>query len=72
MKTQKQGGKYDFVRASFKCVEDLAYFLERSTSYVQARLTGGLNFTASELRLMNEAVTFYNKTDIEPVKFKRM
>lgn len=72
MKTQKQGGKYDYMRRAFSSVDDLAYFIGRSPSYVQGRLTGGGVFTDREIELLNKAVKFYDRTDIEPARFHKM
>lgn len=72
MKTQKEGGRYDFARRAFATLEDMAYFLGRSPSYVQARLTGGAEFTERETELLNKAVRFYDRTDIEPVRYQKM
>lgn len=72
MKTQKTGGKYDYTRRAFSSIDDMAYFLGRSPSYVQARLTGGVAFTDRETDLLNRAVKFYDRTDIYPVTFQKM
>lgn len=72
MKTQKTGGKYDFARRAFRSVDDLAYYLGRSPSYVQTRLTGGGEFTEREGDAINKAVRFYDRTDIEPVQFQKL
>lgn len=72
MKTQKQGGKYDYMRRAFASVDDMAYFIGRSPSYVQGRLTGGGVFSDRETELLNKAVKFYDRTDIEPTRFHKM
>lgn len=72
MKTQKTGGKYDFARRAFLSMDDLAYYLGRSPSYVQSRLTGGGEFTEREADAINKAVKFYDRTDIYPVQFQKL
>lgn len=72
MKTQKTGGRYDQYRAAFETKEDLAWFLGRSTSYVQARLTGGAEFTEKEIEELERATTFYLLSAIYPVRFRKL
>jgi len=72
MKTKKEQGPYDDKRRAFESVDDMAYFLGRSVSYCQKRLTGGEAFTEREVSELVKAVNFYDLTDIDPVKFQRM
>lgn len=72
MRTKKLYGPYDDKRRAFESVEDMAYFLGRSVSYCQKRLTGGETFTEREISELIKAVNFYDLTDIDPVKFQRM
>ena len=72
MKTYKTGGYYDHLRRAFGSVEEMAWFLDRSTSYIQKRLTGGASFTEKETEDLNGAAGFYDRTDIHPVKFQKM
>lgn len=72
MKTRKTGGKYDYMRRAFVNVDDLAYYLGRSPSYVQSRLTGDCSFSEHETDALNKAVKFYDHTDIYPVTFQKM
>lgn len=72
MKTKKTDGPYDDKRRAFESVDDMAYFLGRSVSYCQKRLTGGEAFTEREVSELVKAVNFYDLTDIDPVKFQRM
>lgn len=72
MKTQKTGGRYDQYRAAFETKEDLAWFLDRSTSYVQARLTGGAEFTQKEVEELEKAERFYLMSAIYPVRFQKL
>lgn len=72
MKTKKTGGPYDDKRRAFESIDDMAYFLGRSVSYCQKRLTGGEAFTEKEVSELVKAVNFYDLTDIEPVKFQKM
>jgi hypothetical protein len=72
MKTREIGGQYDFARRAFDTVDDMAYYIGRSPSYCQQRLTGGKEFTPKELDELYKAVKFYDMTDIEPVKFQKI
>ena len=71
MKTKTTGGRYDYTRRAFRNVEEMAYFLGRSPSYVRGRLTGGAEFTDRELEYLNKAVSFYDHVDIYPVTFQK-
>lgn len=71
MKTRKTGGKYDCFRRAFKTVDDMAFYLDRSDAYCQARLTGGKDFTRRETKLLAAAVKFFDYTGIYPAYYWR-
>jgi len=71
MKTRKTGGKYDCFRRAFKTVDDMAFYIDRSDAYCQARLTGGKDFTRRETNLLVAAMQFYDHTGIYPAYYWR-